>query len=173
MKHEKQENNVLLTRRRKVKVRSYRDPNRPNLKFVVRYREAGRSRRSFFETRQDADSFAEEQNIALKNRGREHAEFPTSWRAMAHESMEALQPFGKNIRDATAHYLAFLKATARSCSAEDLVKEMVKAKKADGLSKRHVDDLESRLSFFAAKFDGKPVAAVTPRDIDHCLRQLP
>jgi integrase len=50
---------------------------------------------------------------------------------------------------------------------------MLKAKKADGLSKRHVDDLESRLSFFSAKFDGKPVAAITTREIDDWLRELP
>ena len=173
MKHDKHDNNLLLTRRRKVKVRSYRDPNRPNLKFVVRYREAGRSRRSFFEKRQQADSFATFKNAELRQNGIEHAEFPASWRVMAHEAMEALQPFGKNIRDAAAHYLAYLKATARSCSAEQLVEEMVKAKKADGLSKRHVDDLESRLSFFAAKFDGKPVAAISVAELDDWLRELP
>jgi len=140
---------------------------------VVGYREAGRRRRKFFETKEQAKSFADFKNKEREQNGIEAAEFPSSWRVMAHEAMEALQPFGKNIRDAAAHYLAFLKATARSCSAEQLVKEMVKAKKADGLSKRHVDDLESRLSYFSAKFDGKPVAAISSAEIDDWLRELP
>src|SRR5262249_11606398 len=42
-----------------------------------------------------------------------------------------------------------------------------------GLSKRHVDDLESRLSYFSAKFDGKPVAAISSAEIDDWLRELP
>jgi len=172
MKHEKQENNVVFTRRRKIKVRPYRDPTHPNLKFVVGYREAGRRRRKFFETKEQAQSFAVFKNKEREQNGVEHAEFPAAWRVMAHEAMEALQPFGKTIRDATQHYVAYLNATARSCSAEQLVEEMLKAKKADGLSKRHVDDLESRLSFFSAKFDGKPVAAITTREIDDWLREL-
>ena len=173
MKHDKQDTNVLLTRRRKVKVRPYRDPTHPNLKFVVGYREANRRRRKFFETKEQAKSFADFKNKEREQNGIEHAEFPASWRVMAYEAMEALQPFGKNIRDAVTHYLAYLRATARSCSAEQLVKEMLAAKKADGLSKRHVDDLESRLSFFAAKFNGQPVATITTREIDDWLRELP
>jgi integrase len=172
MKHDKQEKNVLFTRRRKIKVRPYRDPNRRNLKFVVGYREAGKRRRSFFETKEAADSFATFKNAELKQSGVEHAEFPVAWRVMAHEAMEALQPFNKTIRDATQHYVAYLNATARSCSAEQLVNEMLKAKKADGLSKRHLEDLESRLSFFSAKFDGEPVAAITVAEIDDWLREL-
>jgi integrase len=140
---------------------------------VVGYREAGRRRRKFFEGKEQAKSFADFKNKEREQNGIEHAEFPASWRVMAHEAMEALQPFGKNIRDAVKHYVAYLDATEKSCSAEQLVKEMLAAKKADGLSKRHVDDLESRLSFFAAKFDGKPVAAITTREIDDWLRELP
>jgi hypothetical protein len=34
-------------RQRKIKVRKYSDGNRPHLKFVVNYREAGKRKRSF------------------------------------------------------------------------------------------------------------------------------
>ena len=172
MKHEKNENHVLLTRRRKIKVRPYRDPNRPNLRFVVGYREAGRRKRSFFETKEQAQSFAAFKNKEREQNGVEHAEFPTALRVMAQEAVEQLQPFNKTIRDAIQHYVTYLKATARSCSAEQLVEEMLIAKEADGLSKRHVDDLESRLSYFSAKFDGKPVAAISSAEIDDWLREL-
>jgi integrase len=71
------------------------------------------------------------------------------------------------------HYVAYLKAGERSCSAEQLVKEMLKAKEADGVGKRHLRDLESRLSYFAAKFYGQKVGTITTREIDAFLRELP
>jgi integrase len=158
---------------RKIKVRKYYDPSKPHLKFYVGFRESGKRARKFFETKDAAESFAAFKNKERKENGIEHAEFPTVLRIMAQEAVEQLHPFGKTIRDATQHYVAYLKATARSCSAEQLVKEMLKAKEADGLSKRHVDDLESRLSYFSVKFDGKPVAAISSAEIDDWLRELP
>jgi integrase len=179
MKHDDTKTGVELdqqaakpTRTRAINVRSYRDVNHPNLKFVVRYREAGRRRRKFFQTRADADLFAKAKNADIKHSG-EYAAFPVEWRVMADEAMQALHPFKKDIRDATAHYLAYLKATQNSCSAEQLVEEMLKAKKADKLSMRHISDLKSRLSYFSAKFDGLPVAAITTRELDDWLRELP
>jgi site-specific recombinase XerD len=53
------------------------------------------------------------------------------------------------------------------------VKEMLKAKEADGVGERHLRDLESRLSYFAAKFDGDTVGTITTREIDDFLRELP
>lgn len=169
----KPEPKPTITGRRKIKARPYRDKIRPHLKFVVNYRESGRRKRKYFETREEAESFAAFKNAERKTHGLEHSEFPEKLRIMAQEATEQLQPFGKTIRDAAHHYVAYLKATARSCSAEELVKEMLKAKERDGLSERHVDDLASRLSYFSAKFDGKPVAAITTREIDDWLRELP
>lgn len=48
----------------------------------------------------------------------------------------------------------------------------MKAKRADGASKRYISDLRSRLNQFAASFDGKPVAQLTMMEIDHWLRSL-
>src|SRR4029453_14888798 len=66
-----------------------------------------------------------------------------------------------------------LEASAKSCNAVELVKELVAAKERDGLSVRHVSDLRSRLNIFAKKFDGKPVATITSAAIDDWLRSLP
>jgi len=159
-------------RTRKIRVRKYRDSNRPHLKFVVNHREAGKRKRSFFETKQAAKTFADEQNIKLINEGREGAEFPTALRVMAQNAVEHLTPFGKTITDAVEHYLAHLKAREKSCTAAELIDELVAAKKTDGASQRHVDDLDSRLNVFAKKFDGKPVAAITTAEIDDWLRSL-
>jgi integrase len=160
-------------RQRKIRVRKYRDSNRPDLKFVVNYREAGKRKRAFFETKDEANTFAENRNIELKNSGREGAEFPTALRVMAQHAVEQLQPFKKTIADAVQHYVAYLKANERSCTAEQLVNELLAAKKADGVSERHLRDIRSRLSVFAQRFDGQMVATITSKEIDTWLRSLP
>src|SRR5437016_13181808 len=73
-------------RRRKIKVRKYRDHNRPNLHFVVNHREAGKRKRSFFETKEQANSFVAFKNAELKRNGFEHAEFSTALRVMAQDA---------------------------------------------------------------------------------------
>src|SRR5262245_8183299 len=159
-------------RQPKIKVRRYSDSNRPHLKFVVNYREAGKRKRTFFETKEAANSFVAFKNAELKRNGIEHAEFPTAIRVMAQNAVELLKPFGKTIMDAAQYYAAHLKASAKSCSAVQLVRELVTAKGHDGASARHVSDLRSRLNIFAKKFDGQPVATITSREIDDWLRSL-
>jgi integrase len=139
---------------------------------VVNYREAGKRKRTFFETQKAANSFIAFKNAELKRNGIEHAEFPTAIRVMAQNAVALLKPFGKTIMDAAQHYAAHLQASAKSCSAVELVKELVAAKEHDGASVRHVSDLRSRLNIFAAQFNGKPVAAITSTEIDDWLRSL-
>ena len=43
-------------RQRKINARKHGDSNRPHLKFVVDYREAGKCKRTFFETKEQAAS---------------------------------------------------------------------------------------------------------------------
>ena len=158
---------------RKIRIRRYSDSNRPHLKFVVNYREAGKRKRTFFETKQQADSFAAFKNAELKCNGAEHAEFPTALRVMAQHAVEQLKPFCRTIADAVKHYVAHLKATERSCTATQLVEELLKAKEADGVSRSHLKDIRSRLGVFAEKFDGQMIAAITTAQLDDWLRALP
>jgi integrase len=65
-----------------------------------------------------------------------------------------------------------LAASEKSCTAVQLVRELVAAKESDGASARHVSDLRSRLNIFAEKFDGQMVATITTKAIDHWLRSL-
>ena len=110
-----------LTRRpRKVRARTYRNKERPHLRFVVNYREAGERRRRYFETQAEAAQFAWDKNEERKNFGMAAGDLSLSTRGMAMEAVEALTPFGRTIRDAVAHYVAHLKARERSCSAEQL-----------------------------------------------------
>jgi len=159
-------------RQRKIRVRRYTDSNRPHLQFVVNYRESGKRKRSFFENKAQADSFASFKNAELKRNGVEGAEFPTSLRVMAQNAVEQLKPFGRTITEATDFFVRHLAASEKSCTAEQLVDEMLKAKEADGASKRYLGDLRSRLNIFAEKFDGQMVATITSAEIDDWLRSL-
>jgi integrase len=159
-------------RKRKIRVRKYTDSNRPHLHFVVNCREAGKRKRSFFEAKEPANAFAAFKNAELNRNGAEHAEFPTALRVMAQNAVEALKPFGKTITDAVQHYVAHLKASEKSCSAKQLVDELIAAKEKDGASVRHLSDLRSRLNIFAEKFNDQVVATITTKEIDDWLRSL-
>jgi integrase len=88
------------------------------------------------------------------------------------ECAEKLQPFGVTIRDAVNFYVPHLRALKRTCSAAELVNELLRVKEADGASERYLSDLRSRLTQFAESFDGKPVAEITSPQIDEWLRSL-
>jgi integrase len=92
---------------------------------------------------------------------------------MAQNAVEQLKPFGKTITDAVKHYIAYLQASEKSCTASQLVRELIKAKEADGVSERHLSDIRIRLRKFAEKFDGRMVATITTKEINDWLRSLP
>ena len=146
---------------------------------MVNSREAGKRKRKFFETKEQASAFAAFKNAELQSNGVEHAEFPTSLRIMAQECANRLSEYKKRgsdspltIKDATDYLIGHLKASEKSCSAAQLVNELIAAKTADGASQRHLSDLHSRLNIFARKFDGRMVATITSAEIDDWLRSL-
>jgi integrase len=162
----------MTMRRRKTRVRKYSDSNRPHLKFVVNYREQGKRKRSFFESKQQADSFAAFKNAELNRNGSEGAEFPTSLRVMAQNALELLKPFGKTILDAAQHYAAHLKASERSCTVKQLLAELLEAKEKKGVSRRHLDDLRQRAGRFAASFGERITSTINGREIEGWLDSL-
>ena len=128
--------------------------------------------RQHFSNKSEAETFLEQKLIEQENYGIAALAFNECQRAEYLECSEKLAPFNATLRDAVEFYLPHLHATNRSCTAKELVAEILKAKGADGASKRYLDDLRSRLKQFAARFDGKPVAEITTTEIDHWLRSL-
>src|SRR5439155_10204128 len=157
---------------RKITARRYTDKKRPNLKFTVNFREAGKRRRKFFEAEAQAKSFAAFKNAELKRNGVEGAEFPTSLRVMAQNAVELLKPFGKTVTDAVQYYVAHLKASERSCTVKQLLAELLDAKESKGVSRRHLDDLRQRAGRFAASFGDRIVATIRGREIEEWLDSL-
>jgi integrase len=160
-------------RPRKIQARTYRNKERPHLRYVVNYYEAGERRRRYFEKEAEAAQFAADKNEERKQFGIAGADFPLWLRVMSLEAVEALKPFGRTIRDAVAHYVAHLKATERSCSARQLKAEMIVAAEIDSTGERHLSDMRTRLGAFAERFGEKPVASISPREIEDWLDSLP
>jgi hypothetical protein len=161
----------------KIAVRNYNSSDQPHLKFVVNYREAGKRKRKFFETKAQASAFAAFKNEEMKRNGVEGALFPTSARVMAQNAIEKLKPFkGATITTAVDHYVAYLEASEKSCTAKQLVEELLADKekrrgkapldgrRIKGTWQRHLGELRSRLKKFAEKFNGQVVAGHEGRD---------
>jgi integrase len=110
--------------------------------------------------------------VAQENYGVTGLSLNDRQRAEYLECVEKLQPFGVTIRDAVNFYLPHLFASKRTCTAAELVEELLKIKEADGASARYLSDLRSRLTQFSDAFDGKPVAEITSLQIDEWLRSL-
>jgi len=131
----------------------------------------GRNRR-FFKDRREAETFLQTKQIERQNYGTAGMAFNEQQRAEYLECSEALKPFDATIRDAVNFYLPHLHATKRSCTAAELVDELLKIKESDGASERYLSDLRSRLTQFAQCFNGKPVAEITGPEVDQWLRSL-
>src|SRR5207237_7206406 len=108
-----------------------------------------------------AQKLIEQQNYGIAGMA-----FNLRQRAEYLECADKLAAFNATLRDAVDFFLPHLQATNRSCTARQLVDEIVKAKTADGASKRYISDLRVRLKKFADDFDGKQIATFTTIDID-------
>lgn len=131
----------------------------------------GRNRR-FFKDRREAETFLQAKRIERENYGIAGTSFNERQRAEYLECSEALKQFNATIRDAVNFYLPHLHATKRTCTATELVHELLTVKEADGASERYLSDLRSRLTQFAECFNGKPVSEITSPQIDEWLRSL-
>jgi len=131
----------------------------------------GRNRR-FFKDRREAETFLQSKRIEQENYGTAGTSFNERQRAEYLECAESLKPFNTTIRDAVNFYLPHLHATKRTCTAAELVEELLEVKDADGVSKRYLSDLRSRLTQFSDSFNGKAVAEITSAEVDEWLRSL-
>lgn len=141
--------------------------------FCVTFPKPGTGRqRRFFKSREEAKTFLDAKKIEKENHGTAAMSLNESARAEYLECTAALKPFGVTLRDAVKFYLPHLKARNRTCTARELVDELLRVKTADGASERYLGDLRARLGVFAECFNGKPVAEITGREVDEWLRGL-
>ena len=163
------------TKLTKVKVSTkVKGGSRKKLTFwCVNWPKIGKGRsRQFFKSKTEAQTFLQQKLTEQENYGIAGVSFNERYRTEYLECAEALQPFGATIRDAVKFYIPHLQAVKRSCTAEQLVEELLKVKEADGASRRYLADLRSRLNHFSEIFDGKPIAEITSTELDQWLRSL-
>jgi len=141
-------------------------------KHFVESRINGKRERLSFDTKAQAKAYADARNVEILNEEIQHATFSAAQRILAQECADKLAPFGKTLRDATDFLLEHLRNAARSCTATQLVAELLAAKKADGVGAGHRKVVELRLAKFAEHFNGKVVSEITSKEIDQWLRSL-
>ena len=83
-----------------------------------------------------------------------------------------LAPYEIGLRQAVDLLLPMLAVRNRTVFVPIAVAELLKAKTNDGASRRHIEDMRSRLGQFARAFDERTLASVTGPEIDHWLRSL-
>jgi integrase len=130
--------------------------------------------RKFFKTKAEAEAERFRQITTLERHGREAVGLsPGELSAIIHARKE-LAKHGKTIDDAAAFYLDYLERIRRcNVTVADLAKEVLEAKRKDGMSATYVDDLKKRLARFCADFGGRKIAGITVEELDNWLRALP
>jgi integrase len=91
-------------------------------------------KREYFKTVGEAKTRADQLATERENRGTEAIGFSTKDRVMAAECAEQLRPFGKSLRDATAHYVQWLQsedAKQQSLFVSECVDQYLVSRQAD------------------------------------------
>lgn len=110
--------------------------------------------------------------IELRNHGTAMLSFPDQLRSEATKADAALSRFGKTLSDAVTFYLAHLEQTATSRSVAEVLRDLLKAREGDGVSRRYHKDLRNRLSRFVDSFGTRLIAEVAVSEIESWLRSL-
>jgi integrase/recombinase XerD len=137
-------------------------------------------KREYFKTIGEAKARADQLAAERDNRGIEALSFSTENRVMAVECLEMLRPFGKTLKDATTHYVTWLRAEAARHSSllvRECIEQFLKARQADvdrgDLSKLSFYEVRARAKRLSEAFGGMHVADVTEDTIKTYLDSIP
>ncbi|HEY2568268.1 MAG TPA: hypothetical protein VGI25_03005, partial [Candidatus Udaeobacter sp.] len=129
--------------------------------------------RQFFKDKVEAQGLHDRLKTELLDFGRNGLQLTDRERVLFREVTEMLKPYGESLREAVEARVEHLKATQKSCTAAQLVSELLAAKRSDGVSEVHLKGVRCRLNAFAKRFNGQPVTTITGGEIDAWLRSLP
>ena len=139
------------------------------LKWVVRGKEKGKWARKYFETKGEAETYAQIKNTELRNLGQQGADLPFELRLMAMECQQRLDEFGKSIRDAVDFYIPHLLKTKRAISVNQVAGEVFIAKKVNGVKETTLKVYRHRVKQFCVEFGSAEVSGVAAEDIQKWL----
>src|SRR4029453_6602374 len=124
--------------------------------------------RKFFKTKAEAEGERLRQITTLERHGREAVGLPPGELSAIVQARKSVAPHCKTIEDAAEFYLDYLERIRRcSVSVADLAKEVLEAKRKDGMSATYITDLKKRLARFSADFGLRPIAAITIEELDN------
>jgi integrase len=130
--------------------------------------------RKFFKTKAEAEAERLRQITTLERHGREAVGLPPGELSAIIQARKELAKHGKTIDDAAAFYLDYLERIRRcNVTVADLAKEVLEAKRKDGMSTTYIADLKKRLARFCANFGERKIAGITVEELDNWLRALP
>jgi integrase len=140
---------------------------------IAGYSEDGKRKRLFFETEKKAKEKLSQIKIKLRREGEAGMKIPDWLRSTAMKCTEDLAPFGKTIRDATDHYLKYLRESAKkNITVSALIDQFLKNQEALKRSLVHRRDLKMRLSRFSEKFKDRDIRTIERREIESWLMKL-
>jgi integrase len=133
--------------------------------------------RRTFALLEEARTFAELKRIERKNHGTLAVSMPEKLRVAALEAVELLRPLGKEdcarlLLEAVREYVARQKLSAKSETVKNAVASFLKAKEADHIRQRYLEELRSRLNRFARDFAERKVSDLSAGELDIWLRDL-
>jgi integrase len=130
--------------------------------------------RKFFKTKAEAEAERLRQITTLARHGREAVGLSPGELSAIIQVRKDLAKHGKTIEDAAIFYLDYLERIRRcNVTAADLAKEVLEAKRKDGMSATYIDDLKKRLARFCIDFGNRKIAGITVEELDNWLRALP
>ena len=153
-------------------INTYNKADKARIKFVVRWKdEDGKYRTKFFQKKAEAETWQQQMETELRNQGREVLNFPTALRVMAQECAERLALHGKSLRDATAHYVAYLEAHQRSARLDHGVAEFIAAKRAmiKPPSCHTMSNIKRHLGKMTATLGASMMSDITREDLEKCF----
>jgi integrase len=130
-------------------------PNAGRTWYIVG-RPGGKRIRAWFDTKLIAEAEATQRNLSIQRFGQQAATFSGSLAYMAMECQSRLQPYGKSLHDATAHYLQHLEGVNRSISLNRVTstvrREFERRLTAGEISQRHLESMLLALRRLDEKF---------------------
>jgi hypothetical protein len=130
--------------------------------------------RRFFKTKAEAEAERLRQITTLERHGREAVGLSPGELSAIIRVRKELAKYDKTIEDAAAFYLDYLERIRRcNVTVAELAKEVLEAKRENGMSATYIDDLKKRLARFCADFGERKIAAITVEELDNWLRALP
>ena len=138
-------------------------------------RPGGKRIRAWFDTKLVAQAAATQRNLSIQRFGQQAATFSGALAYMAMECQSRLQPYGKSLHDATAHYLRHLESVNRSIPLSQVTatvrREFERRVAAGEISQRHLESMLMALHRLNEKF-GQYANKETGKDSGSHIRSM-